>query len=60
MANQRKAGVARITVTLTEDILAQLENEAEAKGVDRLKIVREAVIAYLESQRSTPPRKRKK
>lgn len=51
MANQRKQGIERVTLTLPSDLLAQIEAEAEAKGVDRLALMREVLGAYL----SVPP-----
>lgn len=53
MANQRKKGVERVTLTIPDEMLAQIEAEAEAQGVDRLSLMREALKAYLASQRPT-------
>jgi len=54
MANQRKKGVERVTLTIPDELLAQLEAEAEARGIDRLALMREALRGYLtEGQRPT-------
>ena len=55
MANQRKKGVSRITVTLPDDLLARIEAEAERRGAydpgfDRLGFIREALIEKLTIQ----------
>lgn len=53
MANQRKKGVERVTLTIPDELLAQLEAEAEALGKDRLSVIREALRIYLTHQRPT-------
>lgn len=47
MANQRKQGIERITLTLPDAMLARLEAEAESRGIDRLAIMREAIAQHL-------------
>ena len=47
MANQRKAGVERITLTLTDDLLRAAEAQASRQGVDRLVLVRDALKSYI-------------
>ena len=39
--------VARVTVTLPEDVLDRLDEAAEADGVTRSDVVREAAVGYL-------------
>jgi len=56
MANQRKKGVERITLTIPDELLEKAEREAELRGVDRLAIVREAIAAYLRSPIDATPR----
>lgn len=47
MANQRKAGVHRVTLTLPEELLRLAEIQARELGVDRLALIRDALAAYL-------------
>ena len=47
MANQRKAGVERVTLTIHEDLLKAVEAEASKQGIDRLVVLREALKSYL-------------
>jgi metal-responsive CopG/Arc/MetJ family transcriptional regulator len=58
MANQRKKGVERVTLTIPDELLAQLEAEAEARGIDRLALMREALRGYLTEGRSPTSKKR--
>ena len=39
--------VARVTVSLPDDMLARLDNEARAVGVPRSELVQESLAAYL-------------
>lgn len=55
MANQRKKGIERITLTIPDELLARLEQDAEARGIDRLTLMREAVEHYLQTFKT--PRK---
>lgn len=52
MANQRKPGISRITVTIPDEMLREIEAEAEKRaedepGFDRLAYIREAIIEKL-------------
>jgi predicted DNA binding CopG/RHH family protein len=47
MANQRKQGIERITLTIPNELLSRVELDAEARGLDRLALMREAVEFYL-------------
>lgn len=52
MANQRKKGITRITVTLPDDLLERIEAEAARRaaydpGFDRLGCIREAIMEKL-------------
>lgn len=47
MANQRKKGVSRVTLTIPDELLERAEAEAEQLGTDRLAIIREAIANYL-------------
>lgn len=47
MANQRKKGVERVTLTIPEEMLTRLEQQAEEQGIDRLALMREALRTYL-------------
>lgn len=53
MANQRKKGIERITLTIPDELLSRLEQDAAARNIDRLALMREAVEQYLET-RNTP------
>lgn len=55
MANQRKQGIERITLTIPNEMLSRLERDAEARGIDRLALMREAVEHYLQNHKT--PRK---
>lgn len=50
MANQRKKGVERVTLTIPDEMLARLEGEAERRGIDRLALMREVLDTYLVTQ----------
>jgi metal-responsive CopG/Arc/MetJ family transcriptional regulator len=50
MANQRKKGIERLTLTLPDELLASLEADASARGVDRLALLREILADYLNTQ----------
>ncbi|MGC4013398.1 MAG: ribbon-helix-helix domain-containing protein [Luteolibacter sp.] len=52
MANSRKAGITRISVTLEEQLLADLQARADQEGVDRLAIIRAALKEHLAKQES--------
>jgi len=47
MANQRKKGIERVTLTLPDEMLKRLESEAESSGKDRLALMREIIGDYL-------------
>jgi metal-responsive CopG/Arc/MetJ family transcriptional regulator len=49
MANQRKKGIERVTLTLPDELLAKAEQEATRRGIDRLSVIREAIQLYLGS-----------
>lgn len=49
MANQRKQGIERITLTIPNEMLSRLEQDAKARGIDRLAFMREAVEHYLQN-----------
>ena len=55
MANQRKQGIERITLTIPDELLSRLEQDAAARGIDRLALMREAVEHYLQTRKT--PRK---
>ena len=50
MANQRKAGVERVTLTIPDDLLRAAEAEAARQGVDRLAFMREAIRTFVTPQ----------
>lgn len=62
MANQRKQGVSRVTLTIPDELLQRAELEAEERGVDRLAIIREALEDHLTHtpKRMKPSAKQKK
>ena len=47
MANQRKAGVERVTLTIPDELLRAAEAEAARRGTDRLAVIREALSLHL-------------
>lgn len=54
MANQRKPGTSRITVTIPDELLREIEDRAAARaedepGFDRLAYIREAIMDKLMS-----------
>lgn len=46
MPNRRKQSIQRITLTLPENMLAKVEAEAAARGIDRLALMREMLESY--------------
>ena len=59
MANQRKQGVSRITVTLPDELLKRIEAEAARRaaddpGFDRLAFIREAILEKIEEAPNQP------
>jgi hypothetical protein len=50
MANQRKKGIERVTLTMPDEMLNRLETEALRLGKDRLALMREVLAAYLNPQ----------
>lgn len=51
MPGQRRKGIERISVTLDEELLAEVEARAVAEGRDRLALFREALAEYLAKQK---------
>lgn len=47
MANKRRKGVARVTLTIPDELLERAEAEAKERGLDRLAVIREALENYL-------------
>lgn len=47
MANQRKKGVERVTLTIPDEMIVCLESDAERRRLDRLAVMREALESYL-------------
>lgn len=47
MPNRRRQSIQRVTITLPEDMLAKVETEAAARGIDRLALMREMLESYL-------------
>jgi metal-responsive CopG/Arc/MetJ family transcriptional regulator len=47
MANKRRKGVERVTLTIPDEMLALIEEDAERRGIDRLAVMREAINSYL-------------
>lgn len=56
MSNQRKKGIVRVTVTLPDEMLAEVERVAEATGKDRLALIRAAITRYLKQTPTRPKR----
>jgi hypothetical protein len=59
MANQRKKGVTRITLTISDEMLERIEAEAARRaeldaGFDRLGFIREAILEKLEEPVQPP------
>ncbi|SKA84788.1 Ribbon-helix-helix protein, copG family [Prosthecobacter debontii] len=53
MANQRKKGIERVTLTLPDELLREIEAEAEELGVDRLALMRTILANRKASPRPT-------
>lgn len=60
MANQRKKGVSRVSLTIPDELLQRVEKEAEELGIDRLAVMRDALEVYLKHSPTTPQRAAKK
>lgn len=43
MSNKRADNIKRVTITLDDELLRQLEAECKRAGVNRLEIIREAI-----------------
>ena len=43
MPNKRADNIKRVTITLDDELLRQLEAECKRAGVNRLEIIREAI-----------------
>jgi len=56
MANQRKKGIERVTLTLPDEMLALIEAEATRLGTDRLALMREILNAHLKAAESKKKR----
>ena len=50
MANQRKKGIERVTLTLPDEMLEAIERKAASRGTDRLALMREVLSDYLTTQ----------
>jgi predicted DNA binding CopG/RHH family protein len=58
MPGQRKKGIVRISLTLTEEQLEAAKEEAGRRGVDRLVVIREAIVEHVKRRRSVAPKKK--
>lgn len=58
MANQRKKGIERVTLTLPDEMLARIEADAVEQGKDRLALMREVLADYLAAKHTPTTRKR--
>lgn len=63
MANQRKKGIERVTLTLPDELLQQIQSEAQRLGRDRLSLMREILAEHLATKvaanEATPKKKGK-
>lgn len=50
MANKRREGIERVTLTLPDEMLLKIEADAAKRGIDRLALMREALTDYLASK----------
>lgn len=51
MPNKRADNIKRVTITLDDELLRQLEAECKRAGVNRLEIIREAIATHVKMNR---------
>ena len=60
MPGARGKNIARISVTMEDQLLADLEALAASDGRDRLQIIRDALKEHLAKHQSPPPTSKKR
>lgn len=54
MPGKRRKGVVRVSLTLEETLLTEIEKAAEASDEDRLQFIREAIRSHLAKKGKKP------
>lgn len=60
MANKRKAGIERVTLTLPDELLRELEEQAALRGMDRLALIRDVMSQFIDSKKGVQPKPKSK
>ena len=50
--NKRAENIKRVTVTIDDELLRELEASCAAQGKNRLDVIREAIATFLKNQKS--------
>lgn len=51
MPNKRADNIKRVTITIDDELLRQLEAECKRSGANRLEIIREAIATHVKKQK---------
>lgn len=51
MPNKRADNIKRVTITIDDELLRQLEAECKRSGANRLEVIREAIAAHVKKQK---------
>lgn len=50
MPNKRADNIKRVTITIDDELLRQLEAECKRSGLNRLEVIREAIATRVKKQ----------
>ena len=50
MPNKRADNIKRVTITIDDELLRELEAECKRAGNNRLEVIREAIAAYIQKK----------
>ncbi len=51
MPNKRADNIKRVTITIDDELLRQLEAECRRAGLNRLEVIREAIATHVKKKR---------
>lgn len=51
MPNKRADNIKRVTITIDDELLRQLEAECKRSGANRLEVIREAIATHVKKQK---------
>lgn len=58
MPNKRADNIKRVTITIDDELLRQLEAECKRSGANRLEIIREAIATHVKKQKEQSKQER--